>query len=214
MSRMNEMNQALRRQSPRSPWLLELATPTVALGRGLPRNEFAAQLRAANVNRPGVGIVEATFAGNLGEADAILTHTRGLPAAVATADCVPVVIEANDVVAVIHVGWRGALAGVVEQTLDVLSASATPPIRAAIGPAIGPCCYEVGTDVADRFPDDVSSTTWGTTSVDLAGFVAGRLEGLEIWRSRRCTYTARDLFSYRRDQTDDRQVAVGWLPNG
>ncbi len=162
----------------------------------------------------GVGIVEATFAGNLGEADAILTHTRGLPAAVATADCVPVVIEANDVVAVIHVGWRGALAGVVEQTLDVLSASATPPIRAAIGPAIGPCCYEVGTDVADRFPDDVSSTTWGTTSVDLAGFVAGRLEGLEIWRSRRCTYTARDLFSYRRDQTDDRQVAVGWLPNG
>lgn len=59
MSRMNEMNQALRRQSPRSPWLLELATPTVALGRGLPRNEFAAQLRAANVNRPGAGIIEA-----------------------------------------------------------------------------------------------------------------------------------------------------------
>ena len=59
MSRMNEMNQALRRQSPRSRWLLELATPSVALGRGLPRNEFAAQLRAANANRPGIGIIEA-----------------------------------------------------------------------------------------------------------------------------------------------------------
>jgi uncharacterized protein YjiS (DUF1127 family) len=59
MSRMNEMNQALRRQSPRSRWLLELATPSVALGRGLPRNEFAAQPRAANANRPGTGIVEA-----------------------------------------------------------------------------------------------------------------------------------------------------------
>ena len=59
MSRMNEMNQALRRQSPRSQWLLELATPSVALGRGLPRNEFAAQPRAANANRPGAGIVEA-----------------------------------------------------------------------------------------------------------------------------------------------------------
>jgi len=59
MSRMNEMNQALRRQSPRSRWLLELATPSVALGRGLPRNEFPAQPRAANVNRPGAGIVEA-----------------------------------------------------------------------------------------------------------------------------------------------------------
>ena len=59
MSRMNEMNQALRRQSPRSRWLLELATPSVALGRGLPRNEFAAQLSAANANRPGAGIIEA-----------------------------------------------------------------------------------------------------------------------------------------------------------
>ncbi len=59
MSRMSEMNQALRRQSPRSQWLLELATPTVALGRGLPRNELAAHPRAANVNRPGAGIVEA-----------------------------------------------------------------------------------------------------------------------------------------------------------
>ncbi len=162
----------------------------------------------------GVGIVEATSAGNLGEADAIVTHTRGLPCTVATADCVPVVVEAADVVAVIHVGWRGALAGVVDQALDALNASASPPLRAAIGPAIGPCCYEVGTDVADRFPHNVSVTTWGTTSVDLPGFVAGRLEGLEIWRSRRCTYTAPDLFSYRRDQTKNRQVAVGWLPNG
>ena len=58
MSRMNEMNQALRRQSPRSQWLLELASPSVALGRGLSRNEFTATPAAANANRPGAGIVE------------------------------------------------------------------------------------------------------------------------------------------------------------
>ncbi len=58
MSRMNEMNQALRRQSPRSQWLLELASPTVALGRGLSRNELTATPAAANANRPGAGIVE------------------------------------------------------------------------------------------------------------------------------------------------------------
>ena len=54
MSRLNEMNQALRRQYPRSQWLLELATPTVALGRGLPRSE-----QAANTNRPGIGLLES-----------------------------------------------------------------------------------------------------------------------------------------------------------
>ena len=58
MSRMNEMNQALRRQSPHSRWLLELDAPSVALGRGLPRNELATTPQAANANRPRAGLVE------------------------------------------------------------------------------------------------------------------------------------------------------------
>lgn len=58
MSRMNEMTQALRRQSPHSRWLLELDAPSVALGRGLPRNELATKPRAANVNHPRAGLVE------------------------------------------------------------------------------------------------------------------------------------------------------------
>ena len=162
----------------------------------------------------GARVIEAMSTGNLGEADAIFTYRRGLPATVGTADCVPVVVEGTDVVAVIHVGWRGGVAGVVEQTLAALSASGAPAVRAAIGPAIGPCCYEVGAAVAERFPDNVSHTTWGTLSVDLPGFVAGRLEGLEVWQSGYCTFTAPNLFSHRRDETKKRQVAVGWLPNG
>jgi len=58
MSRVNEMNQALRRQSPHSRWLLELDAPSVALGRGLPRNELATTPRAANANQPRVGLIE------------------------------------------------------------------------------------------------------------------------------------------------------------
>ncbi len=58
MSRMNAMNQALRRQSPHSQWLLELATPSVALGRGLPRHEIATGPRTANANQPRAGLVE------------------------------------------------------------------------------------------------------------------------------------------------------------
>jgi len=162
----------------------------------------------------GAHVVEATVAGNLGEADAIFTLVPDLPLAVGVADCVPVIIEGPEAVAVVHAGWRGAVAGVVERTLEALNDAGTAPIRAAIGPAIGPCCYEVGADVADRLPGHVSSTTWGTTSVDLPGFVADRLVGLEVWRSGDCTFTAAHLFSYRRDQTKSRQTAVAWLPTG
>jgi uncharacterized protein YjiS (DUF1127 family) len=59
MSRLNEMNQALRRQYPRSQWLFELAAPTIALGRGLPRNDREAKPSAANANHPVIGLLES-----------------------------------------------------------------------------------------------------------------------------------------------------------
>lgn len=161
----------------------------------------------------GARVVEAETAGELGEADAIITRRPGLPAAVATADCVPVIIEAEDAVAVVHAGWRGAAAGVVQATVERLNRLGSAPMRAAIGPAIGPCCYEVGPEVVARFRHHSGTTSWGTPSVDLAGFVADALDGLEIWASGACTYTSEELHSHRRDNTPLRQVAVGWLPN-
>lgn len=157
--------------------------------------------------------VEVDVPGNHGDADALITRETGLPAAVGTADCVPVVVEGDDAVAVVHVGWRGAAAGVLERTLEILRSSGTRPRRAALGPGIGPCCYEVGSDVLERFPDHVSRTSWGAESIDLPGVVADRLAGLEVWRSAECTYTSPHLWSFRRDRTPYRQVAVGWLPS-
>ncbi len=161
----------------------------------------------------GARVVEAESAGALGEADAIFTLGTGLPLSIATADCVPVIIEGAEVAAVVHVGWRGAAAGVVDEVLSALDARGATPERAAIGPAIGPCCYEVGDEVAGQIPGHASRTSWGSVSVDLAGFVAERLSPLRTWRSDRCTYTAADLYSYRRDRTRKRQVAVAWLPD-
>ena len=157
-------------------------------------------------------VVEARSAGELGEADGMVTLRRELPLAVAAADCVPVVIEADDAVAVVHAGWRGAAAGVVSAALDALVARGSPPRRAAVGPAIGPCCYEVGRDVAEQFPGHTTRTSWGTTSVDLPGFIRSELEGLDTWVSSECTFTSDHLFSYRRTATSRRQMAVGWLP--
>ena len=151
-------------------------------------------------------------AGNLGDADAIFVRRPGLPIAVATADCVPIIIEAVGAVAVVHAGWRGAAAGVVPAALSALAAAGCQPQRAAIGPAIGPCCYEVGQEVTEQFAGYAAETTWGSPSVDIPSFVAAQLAGLELWRSPECTFTSARLNSWRRDATDRRQVAVAWLP--
>lgn len=150
--------------------------------------------------------------GPQGEADALYVDLPGVPIAVATADCVPVIIEADEAVAVVHAGWRGTVAGVVPETLAALEWSGHTPRRAAIGPAIGPCCYEVGAEVARRFGDHVATTTWGTTSVDIPGYLTEQLGGLDVWRSDLCTYTSDALHSHRRDGTRQRQVAVAWVP--
>jgi hypothetical protein len=160
--------------------------------------------RVVFVERPGLQ----------GEADAMVTTTAGVPLAVATADCVPVVLEGPGFAAVIHAGWRGAAAGIIPATLRALRARGLEVARAAIGPAIGAGCYEVGDEVAGHFPGFVSQTTWGSQSIDLPEIAAAALDGVDLWRSGICTYTDRAFASYRRNRTDLRQVAVAWLPTG
>jgi YfiH family protein len=160
----------------------------------------------------GARVVEARRAGHLGEADAIFTTRPGLPVAVGTADCVPIIMEGPGVVAVVHAGWRGLVAGIVSAAMAAVSAAGGRLEAAAIGPCIGSCCYEVGDEVADHFSGYVRRTTWGTTSIDLAAAVADQLAPLEVWISNDCTYTSERLFSYRRDRTTKRQTSVAWLP--
>lgn len=160
----------------------------------------------------GSRVVRAVTPGLLGEADAIYTTRQALPVAVATADCVPVVLEGDGFAAVVHAGWRGASAGVLTRTVAELTGAGLAVTRAAIGPSIGPCCYEVGDEVAERFPEFTRATTWGTTSVDIAGFLEDSLGSVAVWRSQRCTFTDSELHSYRRNRTKLRQVTVAWLP--
>jgi len=91
------------------------------------------------------------------EADALVVSQDGRIVAVRTADCVPILLVARQRrwAAAVHAGWRGTLAGIVSEA--VLAAGeagiAAGELGAATGPAIGPCCYEVGDDVAGRFED-------------------------------------------------------------
>jgi YfiH family protein len=94
---------------------------------------------------------------NVAEADAIWTSSPNDMLVIRTADCAAVwlVDPENAHLAMLHAGWRGAADGIVRQTVDTLRAHRGHPesMVAAIGPHIGPCCFEVGPDVAEFFTD-------------------------------------------------------------
>jgi YfiH family protein len=89
----------------------------------------------------------AAGTGDCGEADALITDQPGLALTVATADCVPVVLSDGSRIAAIHAGWRGLAGSIITRTLTQMTAEPAH-LTAWVGPAIGPCCYEVGSEVA------------------------------------------------------------------
>lgn len=115
-------------------------------------------LRVLQVHGPRVVTAAEAAAGST-EADAIIIDHPGRLVAVATADCVPLLLLSRDGdgvpvwAAAVHAGWRGTLGGVVENTVEVARYGGIDvgALEAAIGPAIGVCCYEVGNDVLAAF---------------------------------------------------------------
>lgn len=162
--------------------------------------------------------------GPCGEGDALVTLRRGLALAVVTADCVPVVLAARDWLAAVHAGWRGLVAGVLRAALDhptfVGQGIPTVEVRAWIGPAIGPCCYEVGEDVARRVIDASHETVAhqgprGKSHLDLVAAAVRQLEAAgirDIETVDLCTRCHPDkLWSYRRDgPAAGRNITVVW----
>ncbi len=149
--------------------------------------------------------------------DALVTNQPGLMVTVRTADCVPVLLHdpVQRVVAAIHAGWRGAVAGIVPKTVALLASrfgARVEDVRMAIGPSAGPCCYEVDepvlTRLRDVFPEwhsVVSPVDAQKAHLDLRAFVRRQAlrEGLEAERIATvdaCTICQPEVFfSYRRE---------------
>jgi YfiH family protein len=116
---------------------------------------FAArQVHGATVVRVRAGDDRAALAAR--DADALCTDAPGLVVGVFVADCIPAVLvdPHTGAVAAVHAGWRGTVAGVLPAAVRALAAEfgARPgDLRVAIGPAIGPCCFEVGPEVVAAF---------------------------------------------------------------
>jgi polyphenol oxidase len=146
-------------------------------------------------------------------ADGMVTARPGLALAVLTADCAPVLFADAEagVIGAAHAGWRGALGGVLEATIEAMEATGArrAAIRAAIGPTISQQAYEVGPELFDRFRDeDPESTRYFANGqgdrfqFDLPGYALFRLRRAGIgdaeW-TRACTYSDEERFySYRR----------------
>jgi len=143
--------------------------------------------------------------GVLGDGDALLENTPGHMVAVKTADCVPILLvdEEHRAVAAVHAGWRGTVQSIASHAVRCMHEEfGTEPARlhAAIGPAIGKCCYEVGPEVAARFGES------GVCHIDLAEANRRQLREAgvpetQIYCVELCTMCrADDFYSYRRDR--------------
>jgi purine-nucleoside/S-methyl-5'-thioadenosine phosphorylase / adenosine deaminase len=160
----------------------------------------------------GVAVAQAPFMGTP-EADAAVATAPGLILGIETADCLPVLLvdPRRRFVAAAHAGWRGTAAGVAAQAVSALRAHGARPedLLAALGPAIGPCCYEVGDELREAFGPQGEAFfrpgPRGRPHLDVRALNLSALEHAGIPRERihsvdECTSCRGDLYySYRRD---------------
>jgi len=156
--------------------------------------------------------------------DAVITNKKRVALGISTADCLPILMidRSKKVIGAVHAGWRGMWRGVVQRaarTMIEAFDSSPGDILAGIGPGIGPCCYEVGTEVVSLFqnspdtPQEFIQERGGKTYLDLSraaqlelnqvGIPPENIETIPL-----CTACREDLFfSYRRDGKTGRQLS-------
>lgn len=178
----------------------------------------------------GVDVVQVAEPSAVVKADASWSRTPGIACAVLTADCLPVLLcdDQASVVAAVHGGWRGLVAGVLEQTLAALPVGPSQ-VMAYLGPAIGVDQYEVGLEVVEAILH--SAKTPGLLSalktaispsakrplhfqVDLYQLARMQLQHLGVERvygGEFCTYQDPRFYSYRQQPVTGRQASLIWL---
>jgi YfiH family protein len=148
--------------------------------------------------------------------DGLWTDRAGQAMMLVTADCFPVAVarrEGAPALALLHVGWRGLLDGIVENGVRALGGAT---LAAGVGPGIGRCCYEVGEEVAARFRERFGDGVVDGRKLDLALALERTLRDAgvtDVHQNRHCTSCERDLFfSHRRDRgLTGRQGVVAYI---
>ncbi len=175
----------------------------------------------------GTRVVDAALFSGAGlppDADAAFSRQAGHACLVMSADCLPVLFcaQAGNVVAAAHAGWRGLLAGVLENTVKAMGVPGTS-ISAYLGPAIGPRAFTVGDEVYRAFvaqnelaqaafvPASSSGTRWRADLYQLARQRLAALGMTSIYGGKFCSFTEGErFFSYRRDAQTGRMASLIW----
>ena len=143
-----------------------------------------------------------------GECDALATDRPGVALAIQTADCVPILLASPETVGAAHAGWRGSARNVAASAVAAMVGlgARAGETRAWLGPSIGPCCYEVGGEVAAQFAGDfVRAGCGGGYRLDLRAVNVAQLEAAGVPRAGisvhpSCTKCGGEGYaSYRRD---------------
>ncbi|HEV2611409.1 MAG TPA: peptidoglycan editing factor PgeF [Noviherbaspirillum sp.] len=174
----------------------------------------------------GTTVVDAAFALDAPQADASVASRPGVVCAIQTADCLPVLFCALNgrAVGAAHAGWRGLAGGVLQNTVARMRSLGADEIIAWLGPAIGPECFEVGTDVFDAFvaSDAAASAAFvpvpdspGKYLADIYVLARRALGAAGVGRvtgGGGCTVTdSGSFYSFRRDRTTGRMASLIWL---
>jgi polyphenol oxidase len=230
-----ELNLGIHTEDERKAVIENRRRLAAALGFPLEHIAVAHQVHGAKlIDHPGPPAPRCSFAvrglekeqasagGNgLAKADGHVVTAAGMAALVFVADCVPVALSGPGGVAMLHCGWRGLAAGIIAK-----GAAAIDATDAAIGPSIGPCCYEVGPEVESALqpPTGLKTDYMATLSpvggvVDLPAVAEGQLRDAGVERvetSGLCTSCEPELFfSHRRDRgRTGRQAGLVWRSTG
>ena len=170
-------------------------------------------LSVHQIHSPDAVVATGPWTGDKPRADALVTRTEGLAIGVTAADCGPILFvdPTARVIGAAHAGWKGALTGVIESTVDAmekLGADRSGTV-AAIGPLIRQHSYEVGGEFLERFLDAdagnaayfIASERAGHSMFDLAGYIRMRLENAGVLMIDDIgvdTYSDQRFYSYRR----------------
>jgi len=180
---------------------------TSALGTGW-------SLRPRKKQVHGISIVEVTSAQQeCGEVDGVWTRLPGIALPVVTADCAPVLIAVRDGawIAGIHAGWRGTVQNIIANFFESTGLFARDAV-ASIGPTIGPCCYEVSTEIIAKFQTEFpgvaiepSPRRLDFKAALLHQFESAGMPRAQIEVSSLCTFCSPGFHSFRREKGPNRQ---------
>ena len=140
--------------------------------------------------------------------DGIETNTQDLPLVVRVADCIPILMQSNNLISAVHAGWRGINSSIFEKSLKNHNFKS---LKISIGPHAKECCYEVKGDLKQLFPSSTIELN-GRFYLNLRKRIEEFCvkENIELEVSNQCTICDDNYYSYRKTSTIQRQFGIIW----